>query len=80
MHNQVLATEPSNGLPQRELTWRGILLGGLITLLFTAANVYLGLKVGITFATSIPAAVISMAVLRFVRGSTILENLSLIHI
>jgi putative OPT family oligopeptide transporter len=69
-----LVTEPSNARPQRELTWRGILLGGLITLLFTAANVYLGLKVGITFATSIPAAVISMAVLRFVRGSTILEN------
>ena len=58
----------------RELTLRGILLGGVITLLFTAANVYLGLKVGITFATSIPAAVISMAVLRLVRGSTILEN------
>jgi putative OPT family oligopeptide transporter len=58
----------------RELTLRGVLLGGLITLLFTAANVYLGLKVGITFATSIPAAVISMAVLRFVRGSNILEN------
>ena len=52
--------------PLRELTLRGILLGGLITLLFTAANVYLGLKVGITFATSIPAAVISMAILRFV--------------
>jgi putative OPT family oligopeptide transporter len=58
----------------RELTLRGIVLGGLITLLFTAANVYLGLKVGITFATSIPAAVISMAVLRVVRGSSILEN------
>jgi putative OPT family oligopeptide transporter len=58
----------------RELTLRGILLGGVITLLFTAANVYLGLKVGITFATSIPAAVISMAVLRLVRGSSILEN------
>ena len=53
---------------------RGIVLGGLITLLFTAANVYLGLKVGITFATSIPAAAISMAVLRFLPGSTILEN------
>ncbi len=49
----------------RELTMRGILLGGAITLLFTAANVYLGLRVGLTFATSIPAAVISMAVLRF---------------
>jgi putative OPT family oligopeptide transporter len=51
-----------------------VLLGGVITLVFTAANVYLGLKVGITFATSIPAAVISLALLRFVRGSNILEN------
>jgi len=57
-----------------ELTVRGIILGGLITLLFTAANVYLGLKVGLTFATSIPAAVISMAVLRYLPGTTILEN------
>ena len=58
----------------RELTLRGILLGGMITLLFTAANVYLGLKVALTFATSIPAAVISMAVLRWFRNSSILEN------
>ncbi|HTL67171.1 MAG TPA: oligopeptide transporter, OPT family [Lacunisphaera sp.] len=58
----------------RELTVRGVILGGLITLLFTAANVYLGLKVGLTFATSIPAAVISMAILRFVGNSNILEN------
>jgi putative OPT family oligopeptide transporter len=57
-----------------ELTFRGVLLGGIITLLFTAANVYLGLKVGLTFATSIPAAVISMAILRHFSGSTILEN------
>ena len=57
-----------------ELTVRGILLGGVITLLFTAANVYLGLKVGLTFATSIPAAVISMAILRYLPGSTVLEN------
>ncbi|MBN9789293.1 oligopeptide transporter, OPT family [Pseudonocardia sp. TMWB2A] len=57
-----------------ELTIRGIILGGLITLLFTAANVYLGLKAGLTFATSIPAAVISMAVLRFFRNANILEN------
>nr|MDQ2878051.1 oligopeptide transporter, OPT family [Pseudomonadota bacterium] len=57
-----------------ELTLRGVLLGGAITLLFTAANVYLGLKVGLTFATSIPAAVISMAILRFFKNSTILEN------
>ena len=58
----------------RELTLRGIILGALITVLFTAANVYLGLKLGITFATSIPAAVISMAVLKFFADSTIQEN------
>jgi putative OPT family oligopeptide transporter len=58
----------------RELTFRSVILGGAITLLFTAANVYLGLKVGLTFATSIPAAVISMAVLRIVGNSNILEN------
>ena len=58
----------------RELTFRGIVLGGIITLLFTAANVYLGLKVGLTFATSIPAAVISMAILRLFPDATILEN------
>ena len=52
----------------KELTLRGIVLGAIITVLFTAANVYLGLKLGITFATSIPAAVISMAVLKFVRA------------
>src|SRR5471030_2917509 len=57
-----------------ELTVRSVILGGVITLLFTAANVYLGLKVGLTFASSIPAAVISMAVLRLVKGSNILEN------
>ena len=58
----------------RELTLRSVILGGMITVLFTAANVYLGLKVGLTFATSIPAAVISMAILRLLPGGTILEN------
>ena len=58
----------------RELTLRGIIIGGLITLVFTAANVYLGLKVGLTFATSIPAAVISMAVLRKFAGHNVKEN------
>ena len=56
------------------LTIRGLVLGALITAVFTAANVYLGLKVGLTFASSIPAAVISMAVLSAVRNSSILEN------
>ncbi len=58
----------------RELTVRGLILGALITVVFTAANVYLGLKVGLTFASSIPAAVISMAVLRALGGGNILEN------
>ncbi|MBM7062483.1 oligopeptide transporter, OPT family [Pseudomonas sp. UL073] len=57
-----------------ELTLRGLILGALITVVFTASNVYLGLKVGLTFASSIPAAVISMAVLRYFAGSNILEN------
>jgi putative OPT family oligopeptide transporter len=58
----------------KELTIRGVILGALITVVFTAANVYLGLKIGLTFATSIPAAVISMAVLKVFRDSTIQEN------
>ena len=58
-----------------ELTLRGLVLGAAITLVFTAANVYLGLKVGLTFASSIPAAVISMALLRlFFRSASIYEN------
>ncbi len=58
----------------RELTLRGLILGALITVVFTAANVYLGLKVGLTFASSIPAAVISMAVLKLAGDATVLEN------
>ena len=58
----------------KELTWRGIFLGVLLTLPFTAANIYLGLKVGLTFATSIPAAVISMAILGLLPNSNIREN------
>jgi putative OPT family oligopeptide transporter len=61
-------------MPQKELTVRGLILGALITTVFTAANIYLGLKVGLTFASSIPAAVISMALLSRVKDSSILEN------
>jgi putative OPT family oligopeptide transporter len=69
-----IAQAPVRTAERSELTVRSVVLGGLITLVFTAANVYLGLRVGLTFATSIPAAVISMAVLRWFSGSTILEN------
>ncbi|UOD28896.1 oligopeptide transporter, OPT family [Massilia violaceinigra] len=58
----------------KEITIRGVLLGIVITLVFTAAQVYLGLKVGLTFATSIPAAVISMALLSAFKDATIQEN------
>ena len=69
------AEPPSAGFsPVKELTIRGVIIGGIITLVFTAANVYLGLKVGLTFATSIPAAVISMAILRRFSDHTIQEN------
>ncbi len=70
MQTTVRAARPS----RVELTVRGLALGGLITLVFTAANVYLGLKVGLTFASSIPAAVISMAILRGFKTATIWEN------
>ena len=61
-------------LAPRELTVRGVVLGALLTIVFTAANVYLGLKIGLTFATSIPAAVISMAVLKAFKDASIQEN------
>lgn len=64
----------NNTIKPKELTIRGLILGALITTIFTAANVYLGLKVGLTFASSIPAAVISMAILSVVKDSSILEN------
>ena len=59
---------------ENELTMGALLLGVLLTLVFTAANVFLGLRVGLTFATSIPAAVISMAVLKALGQSGILRN------
>lgn len=64
----------SHELSVPELTFRGMLLGMLITAVFTASNVYLGLKVGLTFSSSIPAAVISMAILKVYKDSNILEN------
>lgn len=64
----------THSLSPRELTLRGLILGALITVVFTASNVYLGLRIGLTFASSIPAAVISMAVLRALGNGTILEN------
>lgn len=57
-----------------ELTLRGVIIGALITVVFTASNVFLGLKVGLTFSSAIPAAVISMSVLKMFQNANILEN------
>ena len=60
---------------EKELTLTAILLGIAISVVFGAANAYLGLRVGLTISASIPAAVISMGMLRFVlRRDSILEN------
>jgi putative OPT family oligopeptide transporter len=70
----VSAQPLSSATPRTELTVRGLIIGIVITLVFTAANVFFGLKAGLTFATSIPAAVISMAILRGFKNSTMQEN------
>src|SRR5437879_10629583 len=57
-----------------ELTLRGLVLGVVLTVVFTAANVYFGLKAGLTFSTSIPAVVLSMALLRWLGNTTAQEN------
>ncbi|MEE8576051.1 MAG: oligopeptide transporter, OPT family [candidate division Zixibacteria bacterium] len=58
-----------------EVTWRAVILGAIISVVFGVANAYLGLKFGMTVSASIPAAVISMAVLRMItRNATVLEN------
>ncbi|MGH7915373.1 MAG: OPT family oligopeptide transporter [Candidatus Binataceae bacterium] len=58
----------------REITPRAIVLGLALALLLGSANAYLGLYAGMTVSASIPAAVISMAVLRALGRATILEN------
>lgn len=57
-----------------EITVKAIVLGFILSAVLAGANAYLGLKVGLTVSASIPAAVISMAVLRMFRESNILEN------
>ncbi len=67
-------TRSGGAAPLKEITARGIVIGIILTLVFTAANVYFGLKAGLTFSTSIPAVVISMALLRWLGNSTAQEN------
>jgi len=64
---------PEKSIP--EVTFTALLLGAALSIVMGAANTYLGLKVGMTVSASIPAAVISMAILRgLLRRGTILEN------
>jgi putative OPT family oligopeptide transporter len=58
----------------RQLSLRAVLLSVVLAMILAAANTYLGLFAGLTIATAIPAAVVSMAVLRVLGGGTILEN------
>jgi putative OPT family oligopeptide transporter len=62
----------SPGTPQ--LTFRAVVLAIVLAVVLSAANAYLGLFAGLTIATAIPAAVVSMGVLRLLGGGTILEN------
>ncbi len=64
---------PAGSRP-REITIKAVILGVLLSVVLSAANAYLGLKVGMTVSASIPAAVISMAIFRFFRQSSLVEN------
>ena len=66
---------PDN-VQMKEFTLRAVLLGLSLTVVLGAANAYLGLRAGQTVAATYPAAVISMAVLRFRKGSILEENIS----
>ena len=70
----VSPSQPDPSPSVRELTVRAVVLGVALSALLTGANAYLGLKVGMTVSASIPAAVLSMALLRLFRRSSILEN------
>src|SRR3954454_10048041 len=64
-------------IKMQEFTLRTVLLGLVLSIILGAANAYLGLRAGVTIAATYPAAVISMAVLRALKGGTVLgENLA----
>ncbi|WP_447936690.1 OPT family oligopeptide transporter [Thermomonas fusca] len=65
-------SNPAKAVPQ--LTLRAVILAIVLAVILSAANAYLGLFAGLTIATAIPAAVVSMGVLRLLGGGTILEN------
>lgn len=64
----------NNTCRQLELTLRGVLLAVVLTVLLAMSNAFLALKLGILTSASIPAAMLSMSILRWFNGSTVLEN------
>ena len=60
----------------REFTLRAVILGLIMTVVLGAANMYLGLRAGMTIAATYPAAVIGMALLKLVKGSLLEENMA----
>ena len=63
-------------MQMREFTLRAVILGMCLTVILGAANLYLGLRAGMTIAATYPAAVISMAILRLLKGSLLEENIA----
>ena len=74
LDREIAIGDPTHEANPAELTLRGVILGAAITVIFMAANVYMGLKTGMTFSSSIPAAMISMGALRLMGGADIHEN------
>jgi len=64
----------SRDISPLEITVKAVALGVLLSVVLAAANAYLGLFAGMTVSASIPAAVVSLGVLRLFRRSGILEN------
>ena len=62
------------GQSMAEFTFKAVLVGILMAVVFGAANAYLGLRVGLTVSASIPAAVMAVAIFRVLRRGTILET------
>ena len=83
-HEEFKPFIPAGVMNVRELTIRGVVIGSLLGIVFAASSVYLGLKVGLTVSASIPVAVLSITLFRWLakapgvgglfRGATILEN------
>ncbi len=78
---ETLSTYVKDGDKVPEFTIQAVILGFILSIVFNAANAYLGLKIGLTVSASIPSAIISMGVLRMVlpkllrRNGTVLENM-----